>query len=750
MNLKKGSSAKRKGKGSSAVIAAFVVAMMVAASAPLLFVGGHDNDDADGAVFGTGPAIDITDKTVSEIRDEIRVATDGASAADSINVIGAISDADETLHLFIPTGVTMIWDATYEGDVSGILICINFEGEYGRYAGNFASNFSGTFRLTDKGMIRNTSDDAIALSMDSGNVITAGVIEAGRQWEEYIPFTGKDGVGIHVEKGNVTVTGGTITAFWTGSVGIRVGEGNVTVTGGRVDSGANVPGAHDDQGEYGVGIEVGKGDVTMTDGGINARWSRGIGISVSEGNVTMTGGAIFMDQYGTGIHAEKGNVTMADGKIFTWNPGVTGVRVVEGILNMAGGEINTYGNHSTNVSVGSDTTEGYAVIRGGEIIIGHAGTMIHVVNGAAVYLDGIFDYLENGTPRAVHRADDGFIVCADHYYADDNMLSGNWFREESNTGAAVTYDRDGEPPFFTNGDQYIQWGTLEAGLESIAVTVRPDRTVYYMDELLNLTGLMITATYDGGNSIPVTGYTTDPANWTKLGAVGTQTVRVSYTVEGVKKTTDFDVTVKPVPVLEGIFVETSPENTVYTAGEPLDLTGIIIVAIYDDGSSAVTNFTTDPADGEALTADTVRVTVSLTVNGVTRTTTFDVTVNPATLTDITVTAQPAKATYLVGETLNLAGLVITATYSDNSTAAVTGYNTSQADGSALDTAGTITVTVSYTEGSEIRTASFTVTVSVADKEDEPWLDGATAIVLVAVVLFAVIFAAVYFMVIRKP
>lgn len=73
----------------------------------------------------------------------------------------------------------------------------------------------------------------------------------------------------------------------------------------------------------------------------------------------------------------------------------------------------------------------------------------------------------------------------------------------------------------------------------------------------------------------------------------------------------------------------------------------------------------------------------------------------AALTGITVTA-PAKTAYVVGDTLDTTGMVVTATYDDGSTKDVTGYEVS-AD---LSSAGTKTATVTYKE----KTATFEVTV----------------------------------------
>ena len=74
-----------------------------------------------------------------------------------------------------------------------------------------------------------------------------------------------------------------------------------------------------------------------------------------------------------------------------------------------------------------------------------------------------------------------------------------------------------------------------------------------------------------------------------------------------------------------------------------------------------------------------------------------------TVTGIAVTNPPAKTQYNLGEELNTTGMVVTASYSDGSKAAVTGYSTSGYVKTAL---GNQTVTVTYSG----KTAGFTVNV----------------------------------------
>ena len=234
-------------------------------------------------------------------------------------------------------------------------------------------------------------------------------------------------------------------------------------------------------------------------------------------------------------------------------------------------------------------------------------------------------------------------------------------------------------------------------LVSIAVTTPPTKTAYTIGEALDTTGMVVTATYSDESTAAVTGYTLSGFS---SATAGEKTVTVTY--EG--KTATFTVTVHPAgTTLTGIAVTTPPTKTAYTIGEALDPAGLVVTATYSDGSTqVVTGYTT--SGFSSTTAG--QKTVTVTYEG--KTATFTVTVHPVgtTLTDIAVTTPPTKTTYTIGEALDTAGLVVTATYSDGSTQVVTGYTTS---GFSSTTAGQKTVTVTY----EGKTATFTVTVNAA-------------------------------------
>ena len=79
-----------------------------------------------------------------------------------------------------------------------------------------------------------------------------------------------------------------------------------------------------------------------------------------------------------------------------------------------------------------------------------------------------------------------------------------------------------------------------------------------------------------------------------------------------------------------------------------------------------------------------------------------------TLSSIAITTPPTKTTYTAGQSFNKAGMVVTATYSDSTTAPVTTYTVTPSG--ALKTTDT-SVTISYTEGGVTKTATQAITVN---------------------------------------
>lgn len=124
------------------------------------------------------------------------------------------------------------------------------------------------------------------------------------------------------------------------------------------------------------------------------------------------------------------------------------------------------------------------------------------------------------------------------------------------------------------------------------------------------------------------------------------------------------------PKMESLTIATPPNKTVYKSGETFDPTGMVVVANYGEGLMAnVTGYTVSPS---VLTDGVSEVVITYTEGRITKTATVAVTVKKV-LVSIAITTQPTKTVYQYQESLDPAGMVVTATFSDGSTAAVTDY-----------------------------------------------------------------------------
>ena len=165
----------------------------------------------------------------------------------------------------------------------------------------------------------------------------------------------------------------------------------------------------------------------------------------------------------------------------------------------------------------------------------------------------------------------------------------------------------------------------------------------------------------------------------------------------------------------GIEFTSPPTKTTYNAGENIDLTGIVVTATFSDGSTqdVTSECTFTPSSGTVVYENTTKITANWTwENTITYTTNQSITVKRV-LTGIAITTAPTKTTYYKGDSLDLTGMAVTATFSSGATEAVTsGCSFSPASGSALSSYGTVTITASYTENGVTKTATTSVTVTV--------------------------------------
>lgn len=140
----------------------------------------------------------------------------------------------------------------------------------------------------------------------------------------------------------------------------------------------------------------------------------------------------------------------------------------------------------------------------------------------------------------------------------------------------------------------------------------------------------------------------------------------------------------------------TPTQTVYSEFDEFNPEGLTITAHYD-------NSTTADVTGEVtwtpspLTLGTEAVVAHYTFNGLEVTATYSgITVNAREVRSIAVTTLPSVTEYAIGESIDYTGIVVTATFTDETTVDVTSLCTfNPEEGTVLETAGTQMVTVTY-------------------------------------------------------
>ena len=242
-------------------------------------------------------------------------------------------------------------------------------------------------------------------------------------------------------------------------------------------------------------------------------------------------------------------------------------------------------------------------------------------------------------------------------------------------------------------------------LSSIALSGQT--TAYNVGDTFSFTGT-VTASYSDGTSKAVTPTSVSTPDMT---TAGDKTVTVSYTEGGITKTANYTITVSRVLVS----ISASDYTTDYALNSEYSFDGKV-TASYNDSTTALV--TPDNVSSPDMST-TGEKQVTITYSG--KTTTITINVN-ASLDGLSLSGY--STSYFVGDTFSFDG-VATAHYDDDTSHAVTPTSVSSPD---MSQPGNPEVTVSYTEGSITKTASYNIVVNavelasiaVSDYIDEFW------------------------------
>ena len=200
------------------------------------------------------------------------------------------------------------------------------------------------------------------------------------------------------------------------------------------------------------------------------------------------------------------------------------------------------------------------------------------------------------------------------------------------------------------------------------------------------------------------------------------TAKITATAnDGTEKQAACTVTVKnATKTLDSIAVTKEPTKKDYFVGDKFDPAGMEVTATYSDGSKKVleqADYKLTPATTASLRVTDKAVTISYTEGAVTKTATTPISVKvKPTVKSIELTTQPTKKTYVEGEEFDPAGMVITATLTDNTTKDVTADCTYSKDPLAVTVKDEATIfTISYKVSSS-KTLTVDVPILVTAKD----------------------------------
>ncbi|MBP3725924.1 MAG: bacterial Ig-like domain-containing protein [Bacteroidaceae bacterium] len=149
-------------------------------------------------------------------------------------------------------------------------------------------------------------------------------------------------------------------------------------------------------------------------------------------------------------------------------------------------------------------------------------------------------------------------------------------------------------------------------------------TEFIQGDAFSHEGAVVTATYEDNSTKDVTSSATFSSP--DMTTLGNQTVTVSYTEGEVTKTTDYTITVSAPPALASIALSGDYPTTFYQ-NDAFSYAGAVVTATYEDNSTKDVTSSATFSTPDMTTTGTKEVTVSYTEGEVTKTTSYNITVN---------------------------------------------------------------------------------------------------------------------------
>lgn len=228
--------------------------------------------------------------------------------------------------------------------------------------------------------------------------------------------------------------------------------------------------------------------------------------------------------------------------------------------------------------------------------------------------------------------------------------------------------------------------TIEVAAEDSLKVVAPKTLTYFVGDAEDRSGLSVSIVYSNGKTVELA-----PSAYTIKGfstnTIGEKTITITYK----NMTATYKITVFE-PALTGIEITKTPNKISYYIGDPLDLTGLEVIAHYENGKTAIVTSNVT-VNGDISSAGTKTITVSYTENDRIKTATYQVSVVGVEVRNVVFATYPQKTTYYVGEIFDPTGISVTVTYNNGEVKTVSDGVLFQ--GFESETVGEKTVTLYY-------------------------------------------------------
>ena len=171
------------------------------------------------------------------------------------------------------------------------------------------------------------------------------------------------------------------------------------------------------------------------------------------------------------------------------------------------------------------------------------------------------------------------------------------------------------------------------------------KTIFNYGDTFTYSGLIVTAYYSDNSHKEVTGYSVSTPN---MYLEGTQSVTVTYSEDGISKSTSYIITINKVEEVILVSISISGTyQTIFEYNETFNYNGLIVTAYYSNNTSkAVTNYSV--SNPNMTLVGSQKVTVTYSENNISKTSSYNITVKEQVIVLDSIYQEPylGKQTYL--------------------------------------------------------------------------------------------------------